>query len=143
MNCSVSPLATLGLAGVTAIDASAAVVTVSVSVGLVTFPKVAVIFVVPIASVGQALPLIVATDGSPTPSDLARQVLRRVVGVVPVAVNCSVSPLATLGSPESRRSIPGRRCVTVSVSLGLVTFPKVAVMFVVPAAERSWPDPAA
>ena len=30
----------------------AAVVTVSVSVGLVTFPKVAVMFVVPVASVG-------------------------------------------------------------------------------------------
>ena len=64
VNCSVSPLATLGLAGVTAIDTSAAVVTVSVSVGLVTFPKVAVMFVVPVASDwARPLPLIVATDG--------------------------------------------------------------------------------
>ena len=34
VNCSVSPLATLGLAGVTAIDTSCRGVTVSVSVGL-------------------------------------------------------------------------------------------------------------
>ncbi len=50
VNCCVRPLATLGLAGVRAIEVSAAGVTVRVSIGLVTPPRAAVIFVVPVAS---------------------------------------------------------------------------------------------
>ena len=38
VNCSVRPAATLGLAGVTAIDSSKAGVTVKVTVALVTLP---------------------------------------------------------------------------------------------------------
>ena len=48
VNCSVSPLATDGFAGATAIDVSAAAVTVSVSLGLVIPPSAAVIAVVPV-----------------------------------------------------------------------------------------------
>ena len=46
----VRPLAMVGLAGATAIEVSAAAVTVSVSAGLVTPPRVAVIVVVPVTS---------------------------------------------------------------------------------------------
>ena len=51
VNGSVRPLATLGLAGVTAIDCRTAWPTVSVSSGLTTFPSVAVMTVLPVASV--------------------------------------------------------------------------------------------
>ena len=47
VNCSVSPLAMLGLGGVTAIDTSVAAVTVSVAAGETTRPEEAVISVVP------------------------------------------------------------------------------------------------
>ena len=70
MNCSVSPLATDGFTGATAIEVKAAAVTVSVSLGLVIPPRAAVIAVVPVASV-EASPWlpevleIVATDVVP------------------------------------------------------------------------------
>src|SRR5437762_1170204 len=51
VNGCVSPLGRLGLVGVTAIETSAAGLTVSVSPGLTTPPSVAVIAVVPVARV--------------------------------------------------------------------------------------------
>ena len=45
VNCSVSPLATVGLVGLTAIDVNAAAVTVRVSLALVIPPRAAVIAV--------------------------------------------------------------------------------------------------
>jgi hypothetical protein len=47
VNCCVVPAAIEGLTGVTAIDASVAAVTVSVSAGLTTLLSVAVILLVP------------------------------------------------------------------------------------------------
>ena len=65
-----SPLATDGFTGATAIDVSAAAVTVSVSLGLVIPPSVAVMAVVPVARVEASpwLPAvleIVATEAVP------------------------------------------------------------------------------
>ena len=70
VNCSVSPLATDGFTGATAIDVNAAAVTVRVSLGLVIPPRAAVIAVVPVANVEASpwLPAvleIVATDVVP------------------------------------------------------------------------------
>ena len=68
VNCCVKPLATDGLDGATAIEASVAEVTVRVSLGVVIPPSVAVIAVVPMAS-AEASPWLpevlemVATDG--------------------------------------------------------------------------------
>ena len=56
VNCSVRPFATVGLVGLTAIDTSAAAVTVSVSLGLVIPLSEAVMAVVPVARV-EARPL--------------------------------------------------------------------------------------
>ena len=62
VNCCVSPLAIDGLPGVTAIDTSVALVTISVSAGLVMAPDVAVMFEIPLVSVvARPDELIVAT----------------------------------------------------------------------------------
>ena len=62
VNCWVSPLATLGLAGVTAIDWSTAAVTVS-TVEPLTPPSVALIVEVPVATaVARPAAVIVATE---------------------------------------------------------------------------------
>ena len=62
VNCSVSPLGTLGLAGVTAIDCKTAAVTVS-TVEPVIPPSVALIVEVPVATAVARPPLvIVATE---------------------------------------------------------------------------------
>ena len=62
VNCSVSPLGTLGLAGVTAIDCKTAAVTVS-TVEPVTPPRVALMFEVPVDTAVASPPLvIVATE---------------------------------------------------------------------------------
>ena len=50
MNCSVRPAATLGLAGVTAIDTSEAALTVMTAAGEVLPPNAAVMFAVPAAT---------------------------------------------------------------------------------------------
>ena len=63
VNCSVSPLATLGDAGANAIDDNVAAVTVNVSTGLVTPSSFAVMPVVPTTRVvAKPEVLIVATD---------------------------------------------------------------------------------
>ena len=68
MNCSVSPLATDGLAGLTAIDVNAAAVDGQRVVGARDPAQRAVIAVVPVAR-AEARPLaeIVATERVPTP----------------------------------------------------------------------------
>ena len=64
VNCSVSPLVTLGEARPNAIDDNVAAVTVSVSTGLVTPSSFAVMSVVPTTRVvARPEVLIVATDG--------------------------------------------------------------------------------
>src|SRR5271157_6653783 len=137
----------LGLGGVRAIAWRAAAVTVRVSPGLVTPPKDAVITVVPVASV-VARPWvptaleIVATDAV-ADAQVTCVVRSAVVPsvYVPVAVNCSVRPLAMLGLGGVRAIDWRVAAVTVSVSPGLVTPPRVAVITVVPVASvvaRPW-----
>src|SRR5690242_15147678 len=98
VNCCVSPLAMLGISGVTAIETSAAGLTASVA-ELVTPPSVAVIVVVPAAK-AEARPaeLIEATAGFDEAQ--VTWLVRLVVELserVPVAVNCCVEPLTTIG----------------------------------------------
>ena len=99
VNCWVSPLAMLGLAGVTAIDCRTAAVTVS-TVEPVTPPSVAVIVEVPVASAGRQAG---GGDGGDRgrgrgPGHLAGQVLRRAVGEGAGGGELlGRSPLATLG----------------------------------------------
>ena len=81
VNCSVSPLGTLGLAGVTAIDCRAAALTVS-TVEPVMPPSVALMVDVPVATpVASPAAVIGGHRGRRRrPGHLAGQVLRRVVG---------------------------------------------------------------
>ena len=66
VNCWVVPFAIDGLTGVTAIDTSAAAVTVNVSAGLVTPPNAAVICELPTpAPVAKPAAVIVATEVVP------------------------------------------------------------------------------
>ena len=66
MNCCVAPLAILGLAGVTAIEVNVAAVTVRTSTGEVTPLKLAVMLLVPTATlVASPVPLMVATEVVP------------------------------------------------------------------------------
>jgi len=131
----VSPADTLGLVGVTAILTSVGAVTVSVSLGLTTDPTVAVIFVLPVASeVAKPVELLVATLGlledhcTPEVSAAVDPSVN-----VPVAVNCCVSPLATLGLVGVIAMLTSAAVVTVVNTLfGLVTDPIVAVMFALP-----------
>jgi len=94
VNCSVVPFAIDGLTGVTAIDTSAAAVTVNVAGGLVTPFSAAVICEVPTpTAVATPAELIVATVV--VPDAHAACVVRFVVLLsvyVPVAVNGNVSP---------------------------------------------------
>ncbi len=103
VNCSVSPLGTLGFTGETAIDCKTAALTVS-TVELVTPLSVALIVEVPIIT-PVAKPCdpdafeIVATEG--VAEAHVTWLVRFCVEsseYVPVAVNCSDSPLGTLGS---------------------------------------------
>ena len=135
VNCCVSPLATRRVAGVTAIDASTAAVTVSVVVPL-TLPEVAVIVVEPVAS-AEARPVmqIVATA---TFDEVQATVPVRFWVVpsvnVPVAVNCCVRPLAMDGLPGVTAIDVTTAAVTVSVVVPL-TLPEVAVIVDEPVAN--------
>ncbi len=98
VNCSVRPLAMLGLAGVTAIDSNVAAVTVR-TVEPVTPLSIALIVEVPTPTpVARPALVIVATDA--VAEAHVTWLVRFSVELseyVPVAVNCSVRPLAMLG----------------------------------------------
>ena len=134
VNCSVAPLAMLGLAGVTAIDCRTAAVTVSTVEPVIPL-SVALIVDVPVAT-PVASPA--AGDGGDRgrgrgPGHLAGQVLRRVVGVGAGGVNCWVVPLAMLGLA----GVTAIDCRTAAVTVSTVepvTPPSVALMVEVPAA---------
>ena len=132
-----SPLATLGLAGVTPKLTSAAFATVRVAFGLVTDPTVAVIFAEPVERVlAKPLELIVAVAGVSefhVAVDVRFAVDPSVY--VPVAANCSVKPLAILTLSGVTAMLTSAGAATVNVSVGLVTDPTVAVIFVVPIAS--------
>jgi hypothetical protein len=137
VNWSVAPFATLGFTGVTAIDVSAAAVTVSV-VAPLTEPDVAVIVEDPIASV-EARPdaSIVATttfDDVQATEPVMLAVLPS--EYVPVAVNCSASPLATLGLAGVTAIDVTTAGVTVNVVVP-VTDPDVAVTIDEPVASAA------
>ena len=113
--------------------------TVNVSFGLTTFPSVAVISVVPTATpvASPVVATIVANGGF----DEAQVTLLVMFFVelslyVPVAVNCTVLPMPTVGEA----GVTAIDCnvaveaVTVKGSLGLTMLPCVAVICVVPAA---------
>lgn len=125
MNCCVSPDATDGFAGVTAIDTSVGAVTVSVATLLVMPPDAAVIFAVPSVSVAaNPEPLIIAT---PVADEFHVAVLVRLAVLesvyVPVAVNCCVSPLATEALAGAMAIDTSVGAVTVNTAALLVTPP--------------------
>src|SRR5580658_1743462 len=132
----------LGLAGVTAIDARVAGVTVSWMAGEKMGPKIAVTLVTPIVT-GVARPLVsaalltVATDFW-----LEFQVASTVRSIVllseklPVAFSCCVVPSGTLGFAGVIAMDVSATDVTVRVLLftPLATLPRLAAMMVLPAA---------
>jgi hypothetical protein len=135
VNCCVSPLATLGLSGVTAMETSAAGITVSV-VFPDTLPEVAEIVVVPVARVVARPPAATVAAAAFVEAQVA-VVVRSCVEAsvyVPVAVNCCLSPLATLGVAGVTAMETSAAALTVSVVFP-VTLPEVAVMVVVPVAR--------
>jgi hypothetical protein len=99
VNCCVKPLATLGSAGVTAIDSRIAALTVNV-VEPVMLSSVALIVEVPVAT-PVAIPAAVIVATEVVADAHVTWLVRFSVELsenVPVAVNAFVSPLATLGS---------------------------------------------
>ena len=132
MNCCVSPLATDGFAGVTAIDCSTAAVTVNKVEPLIA-PELALMVLVPIpTAVARPPAVIVAVPVVPEVhvTELVRFCVLLSVSV-PVAVNCCVSPLATdgfAGVTAIDTSVAG---VTVN-KVEPTTDPEVALMVLVP-----------
>src|SRR5262249_55550142 len=128
------PFGTLGLAGVTAIDWSAAAVTVR-TVEPLTPPSVAEMVDVPVATaVAKPVPEMVATAGvADAQVTCAVRSSVEPAEYVPVAVNCRVSPLATLGLA----GVTAIDCSTAVVTVRTVEPdmpPSVAEMFAVPPA---------
>jgi hypothetical protein len=135
VNGSVSPAGTLTLAGVTVMETSAAGVTVSVAFPVMLL-EVAEIVVAPGATVvaRPPAPMVAAAvlDDAQAAVDVRFWVEPSVY--VPVAVNCCVSPLATLelaGVTAMETSAAG---VTVSVAFPVMLL-EVAEIVVVPAAR--------
>jgi hypothetical protein len=136
VNCSVSPFAIDGLAGVTAIDTNVAAVTVNVSGGLVTPLNAAVICDVPVAAPLARPPAVIVATLVVADTHVAWLVRSCVlVSVyVPVAVNCFVVPFAIVGLAGVTAIDTSVAAVTVSVSGGLVTPLNAAVICEVPVA---------
>jgi hypothetical protein len=134
VNCSVVPFAIDGLAGVTAIDTSVAAVTVNVSAGLVTPLNAAVICDVPTATpLARPAELIVATAvAADTHVACVVRFCVLVSEYVPVAVNCSLVPLAIDGPTGVTAIDTSVAAATVNVSGGLVRPPNAAVICDVP-----------
>jgi hypothetical protein len=132
VNCFVSPLATLGFAGVTAIDCTTGAVTVSVVDPLI-LPSVALIDDVPMVR-ESARPAAEIVATAVVADCHVTMLVRSSVEwseKVPVAVNCCVSPFGTLGLAGvtfTEIKTPG---VTVSV-VESERLPNVAVIFEVP-----------
>jgi hypothetical protein len=143
VNACVSPFATLGFAGVTAIETSVGGPTVSVVLPL-TVPEVAEMVVVPTATVvarplAEIVAVVVVEDAHVTDAVRFCVVLSL---YVPVAVNCCESPFATLGLAGVTAMETSAAPCTVSVVLP-VTVPEVAEMVVVPTATAVARPPAA
>jgi hypothetical protein len=127
----------MGLVGVTVIETSVAGVTLRVTPGLITLPRVAVIVDVPTdvpvarPCVPDAFEIVAALPLAAQVTDVVRFCV--VLSVyVPVAANCWVRPLAMLepaGVTAIETSVAG---VTLRVTPGLITLPRVAVIVDVP-----------
>ncbi|HXO06277.1 MAG TPA: hypothetical protein VN884_11680 [Candidatus Sulfotelmatobacter sp.] len=142
VNCSVAVIAIVGFAGVTAIDTSVGAVTVSVVEPLMA-PEVALIVLVPAATpVANPPAVIVATV---VVDELHVAVLVKfcveLSEKVPVAVNCSVAPLAMEGFAGVTAIDTSVGPVTVSVVEPLMA-PEVALIALVPAATPVASPPA-
>jgi hypothetical protein len=142
VNCSVFPLATLGLAGVTAIDFRAAAVTVN-TVEPTVLPSVALMLDVPgVTPVASPPAVIVATAG--VADAHVTWLVRFCVELsenVPVAVNCWVFPLATLGL-AGVTAIDCNTAADTVKTVEPVTLPSVALMLDVPGATPVASPPA-
>ena len=133
VNGCVAPLATVGLAGVTAIEASTGGATVSVVLPL-TVPELAVMVVVPTATAVARPPAAMVAAAGVDDVQVTEAVMSCVElsAYVAVAVNCCVRPAGTLG-------VAGVTAIetsagTVSVVLPL-TPPEFAEMVLVPVAR--------
>ena len=137
MNCCVAPLAIDGLAGVTAIEASVAAVTVSTSIGDVTPARLAVMLLVPTptpVATPPPVPLVIVAVVVVPEVHATLVVMFAVVAslYVPVAVNCCVAPLAIDGLAGVTAIEASVAAVTVSTSAVEVTPDRLAVMLLVP-----------
>jgi hypothetical protein len=132
VNCCFSPAGTDGDAGVTAIDASTAAVTVNVAAPWMV-PDVAVIVAVPFATLVTNPPLL--TLATAVADEVHAAVLVRFCVVpllyVPVAVNCCVYPAATDAVSGVTAIEVNTGAVTVNVAEPVIV-PDVAVIVVVP-----------
>jgi hypothetical protein len=134
-NCCVLFLGILRLAGVTAIEDNVASVTVNTEVADIA-PEVAVITDDPVA-IPLAIPLETTVATLVSADD---QVIEALISTdvpseyVPVAVNCSVKPLAMLGSTGVSAIELNTASVTVNVEVADLA-PKVAVTTEVPVAK--------
>src|SRR5579862_6757300 len=119
-----------------AMETSAAEVTVNVTAGLTTLPNVAVICEVPVPT-AVAKPGVVVLNVA-TERVCEDHVTFEVMSCVdlslyvPVAVNCCVAPLAIEGLAGATAMDCRVGAVTVNVTAGLTTLPKVAVICEVP-----------
>jgi hypothetical protein len=132
LNCCFSPAGTDGDAGVTAIEASTAAVTLSVAEPWMV-PNVAVTVAVPFATLVANPPLLTVAIAGADEVHVAVLVKFCVVPLlyVPVAVNCSVYPAATDAVPGVTAIETNTAAVTVNAAEP-VTVPEVAVIVVVP-----------
>lgn len=129
VNCSVVPMAVLGLAGVTAIALSVAEVTVSIAVP-VTEPDFALIVTVP-AAIPVANPVESTTAVFVSEDDQAAAVSTCVLpsSKEPLAVNCCLVPFAIVAG-EGVTAIEIRWAATTVRVVLSVNEPNVAVMVV-------------
>jgi hypothetical protein len=135
VNCCVNPATTDGFAGVTAIDCSVTVDTVS-KVEPTTDPNVALMVLIPTAS-AEANPPAVMVAVAVEPEAHVTEAVRFCVLLslyVPVAVSCCVIPLTTDGLV----GVSAMDCKVAAVTVSTVeptTDPDVALMELVPAAS--------
>ena len=134
VNCCVRPLAMDGAAGVTAIETSVALVTVSDAVPLME-PDVAVMVEVPAATAVARPPEAMVAAAVLDELHVTVLVMScvRLLLYVPVAVNCCVRPTVSVGADGVTAIETNCGAVTVSNVLPEMA-PEVAVMVEVPAA---------
>src|SRR5208337_4135035 len=128
VNCWVCPVGTLGLPGVTAIDCSTAALTV-ITVEPLILPSVALMVDVPVATAVANPPLAMVATDVVAEAQVTWLVRFCVVlsEYVPVAVNCCVCPLRTLGLPGVTAIDCSTAALTV-ITVEPLILPSVALM---------------